>query len=746
MTSALRPRLSLLLPAAVLLGVAAVSARRSQQAAEALDPVLVPFIPDEVRVLQPAEVALLVYNPSASGEVMALESLEVVVGDEVLFRTELVDELVGDPRYGEVNALIERLPHEVSELHRDRRYFASEEAPEFGGEEVLEARREIASRWSVLADAYLAGAPRPFAQVGFPLAYDQLFFADAAEGESVRVDLRLAYTLGGARRVASTSRLITKWAPFSTVSTTLEASLGSGVSVHAGDLHVHSCHGESAGACSPSSNCTAETLQTSGSFSYAQLKSQFQTLGYDWYTATDHSYCINSTAEFQVIQSECAAATDSTFLVMADMELSSDESGPQVGSDLGDVLCLGTTSANHMGAHAITTRIAAGEDGLLGFCDGLFSDVLDPFTTNITAVRAQGGYPIINHPDGSSFGWNSAASTQGIEAGGMHGVEIWNDATQAGQGGNVGRWVDWLLGGRLLYAYSGSDTHDEAFNFGANHVLLVDEPFTIPNVHNALRQGRSYISNAHSLVIEVGLGGSNVPMGEMQAVPSGAPAAPLRPRVHYNFGADSGVITIFRGRAGDSAETVVCTSGPLTGQGVFECNSTLETSSNSWFRAYSESGNKTAYTNPVFFLPVGSDPAVYCSGKPTSQGCVPSMSWLGIPSATSSAPFKLRAADIVSNQNGILFYGYSPAYTPFQDGTLCAAPTLSRTGVQNSGGDAGPLNCSGTFSMDLNARIQSGVDPGLQAGTTVYAQYWFRDPAAASGTGLSDAVQVTVGP
>lgn len=743
----LRRHRSPLLPlVALLLAVAAVSARRAQEPAPERALVLVPFLPDEVRILRAAEAGLMVYNPSADGAEVHLEALEVLSEGDLLTREDLGRDLPGDPRFGEVNALIERLPHQVSHLHRQTRHFAAPDAPELGGEEALSAKREAAARWSALAAEYETSGREPFTQVDFTVPYDQLFFADAPPGSEATIELRLVYRdASGARRARSVTTRVTRLPALRGLPQTLSASLGAPTSVHVGDLHVHSCHGEAAGACAPSSNCTAETLQLSGSFSYAQLKGQYQALGYDWFSATDHSYCINSTSEFQTIQAECAAATDSSFLVLADMELSSDEVGPQIGSDLGDAVCLGSTSANHMGAHGISTRIPGGEDGLFGFCDGLFSDVLDPFPSNVAAVRAQGGYPIANHPDGSSFAWNSAEAAVGIEAGGLHGVEIWNGATQAGQGGNVGRWVDWLLDGRLLYAYSGSDTHDEAFAFGGNHVLLTDEPFTIENLHAALRAGQCYVSNEHSLVVEVGLGGSTLLMGAMQPVPSGSPAAPLTPRVHYDFGSDSATITVFAGRAGDASETVLCTSPPLSGAGVFTCSATLETSAQSWIRAYSESGSKTAYTNPVFFVPLQADPARYCAAKLASPGCSPTTTWQGSASATSGAPFIVGATDVVNGQNGIFFYGYAPSYTPFQGGTLCVAPAIKRTPVQNAGGPAG-TGCDGSFSYDLNARIQSGVDPGLAAGVTVYGQHWFRDPGAPSGSGLSDAVQVTIGP
>jgi hypothetical protein len=33
---------------------------------------------------------------------------------------------------------------------------------------------------------------------------------------------------------------------------------------------------------------------------------------------------------------------------------------------------------------------------------------------------------------------------------------------------------------------------------------------------------------------------------------------------------------------------------------------------------------------------------------------------------------------------------------------------------------------------------------GLSAGTTIYAQFWMRDPASASNTGLSNALQIAI--
>jgi hypothetical protein len=69
---------------------------------------------------------------------------------------------------------------------------------------------------------------------------------------------------------------------------------------------------------------------------------------------------------------------------------------------------------------------------------------------------------------------------------------------------------------------------------------------------------------------------------------------------------------------------------------------------------------------------------------------------------------------------------------------------IQRTPVQNSGGVGIP--CNGVFSFDFNAWLQSGLDPSLSAGSTVFCQYWYRDPASPSTTGLTDALEFTFQP
>lgn len=141
------------------------------------------------------------------------------------------------------------------------------------------------------------------------------------------------------------------------------------------------------------------------------------------------------------------------------------------------------------------------------------------------------------------------------------------------------------------------------------------------------------------------------------------------------------------------------------------------------------------------------DPAAvetYCAAKVNSLGCTPAITWSGVASATSASPFQVGANQVLAAKPGLLFYGYGPSAAPFQGGTLCVQAPIKRTNVQTSTGSGS--NCLGTYSYDVNALIQSGADPVLVAGFDMYCQYWTRDPASPSTTGLTNALRARIQP
>jgi hypothetical protein len=140
-------------------------------------------------------------------------------------------------------------------------------------------------------------------------------------------------------------------------------------------------------------------------------------------------------------------------------------------------------------------------------------------------------------------------------------------------------------------------------------------------------------------------------------------------------------------------------------------------------------------------------PVVYCTSKTNSQGCVPAIGFTGIPDANAGSGFDITLASAINNKSGLLFYGTSgPKASPFQGGLLCVMAPTRRTPIQSSGGNPPPDDCSGTFDIDFNVRIASGIDPTLVAGVTVWSQYWSRDPADPNTTHLSDALRFYVNP
>lgn len=140
------------------------------------------------------------------------------------------------------------------------------------------------------------------------------------------------------------------------------------------------------------------------------------------------------------------------------------------------------------------------------------------------------------------------------------------------------------------------------------------------------------------------------------------------------------------------------------------------------------------------------DVSTYCTAKINSLGCTPSIGSSGTPSASSAAPFFMTCTQVISQKQGLMYYGYAPTAAPFQGGTMCVQPPTLRLLISNSGGNPSGADCSGGYSYDFNARIQGGLDPSLVAGQAAYGQFWMRDPGSASTTGLSNALRVIVQP
>jgi hypothetical protein len=136
-----------------------------------------------------------------------------------------------------------------------------------------------------------------------------------------------------------------------------------------------------------------------------------------------------------------------------------------------------------------------------------------------------------------------------------------------------------------------------------------------------------------------------------------------------------------------------------------------------------------------------------CVGKVNSQGCTPEIDWSGTTSLSGTDDFVVTGSGFVNQKAGMLFWGRQPQSVPFQGGTLCVQGPLTRTPIQDSGGNPlPPPDCSGTYAFSLTHAYM--LAHSMLAHQTIHAQWYSRDPAHPDGTGisLSNAIEITICP
>jgi hypothetical protein len=195
---------------------------------------------------------------------------------------------------------------------------------------------------------------------------------------------------------------------------------------------------------------------------------------------------------------------------------------------------------------------------------------------------------------------------------------------------------------------------------------------------------------------------------------------------------------------------------------AFQANDFMLTDSNELYfigslndGAGNDLGSNPAFGTPDVFVRLvlatcGSSTA-YCTAGTSTNGCVPSISGVGTPSASAGSGFTISIAAVEGQKTGLIFYGVTGAlgnpWSPTSTSFLCVKSPTQRTAAQSSGGTAGA--CDGSLSLDWNAFLAAhpaALGQPFAGGESVWSQGWYRDPPASKTTNLSDGLEFQVCP
>jgi len=145
-------------------------------------------------------------------------------------------------------------------------------------------------------------------------------------------------------------------------------------------------------------------------------------------------------------------------------------------------------------------------------------------------------------------------------------------------------------------------------------------------------------------------------------------------------------------------------------------------------------------------------PTAYCAAKLNSQNCIPVIGYTGLPSATAGAGFTIRAVNVINNKPGLLIYtAAGRTAVPFAGGLRCINTPIRRSIALSSGGSPPPNNCTGVYSIDMNAFAVGALGGHPSSSLTIQStvidvQFWGRDNGfpAPDNASLSDALEYTV--
>lgn len=140
----------------------------------------------------------------------------------------------------------------------------------------------------------------------------------------------------------------------------------------------------------------------------------------------------------------------------------------------------------------------------------------------------------------------------------------------------------------------------------------------------------------------------------------------------------------------------------------------------------------------------------FCGTSTSQNGCTPTMSATGFPSASGASGFTLTMDGLDGQRPSSMVYGLtqvSVAWAIGSSSVRCAGFPWSRV---TSGVASGTLGqCDGAYSLDWLAFMAANPfaqGQPLTAGATFYIQGWYRDPGAPKNSNLANAVSFTLCP
>ncbi|MCC7012231.1 MAG: S8 family serine peptidase [Planctomycetes bacterium] len=217
--------------------------------------------------------------------------------------------------------------------------------------------------------------------------------------------------------------------------------------------------------------------------------------------------------------------------------------------------------------------------------------------------------------------------------------------------------------------------------------------------------------------------------------------------VNVQWGAASDALSGLAGYLGVWNTTAVFdpVGSPNLGAGATSFSSNIGSTNTARYfhlRSKDVAGNygATRHFGPI--LANATSVSTYCTGKTNSLGCVPVIGSNGVQPDKSAGTFAVTCSNVLNQKNGLLFWGFTASAVPFQGGLKCVASPVVRGPNISSGGASSGSSCTGSYVHVWSTAYMNTY--GLVPGNTVFCQWWMRDPASASTTGLSNALQFTI--